>query len=77
MSIITIELLAEIKSRYRLNWMGTHGIIHWSRVYENGIKLSTQEGVNPKVVQLFSISSTIAREKTNIQISIMAIVVLN
>lgn len=55
MSNIKIELLAEIKSRYRLNWYGTHGIIHWSRVYENGIKLSTQSGVNPKVVQLFSI----------------------
>jgi uncharacterized protein len=55
LSIVTIELLAEIKSRYTLNWYGTHGIIHWSRVYENGIKLSKQEGVNSRVVQLFSI----------------------
>ncbi len=55
MGIITIELLAKIKENYRLNWHGTHGIIHWHRVYENGIKLSQQNGVNPKVVQLFSI----------------------
>lgn len=55
MSIITIELLAEIKKHYKLRWMGTHGVIHWSRVYENGLKLSEQKGVNPKVVQLFSI----------------------
>ncbi len=55
LSIITIELLAEIKKHYQLNWHGTHGIIHWSRVYDNGIKLSEQPGVNSKVVQLFSI----------------------
>jgi len=55
LNIITIELLVEIKSRYRLNWSGIHGISHWSRVYENGVKLSDQSGVNSKVVQLFSI----------------------
>ena len=55
LSIITVELLAEIKSRYQLNWLGTHGVDHWSRVFENGIKLSSQEGVNSNVVQLFSI----------------------
>ncbi len=55
LSIITIELLSLIKKHYKLQWSGTHGIIHWSRVYDNGIKLSTQPGVNSKVVQLFSI----------------------
>ncbi len=55
MSIITIELLAKIKEHYPLNWHGTHGIIHWHRVFQNGIKLSEQQGVNRKVVQLFSI----------------------
>ena len=55
MNIITIELLAKIKEHYRLRWMGTHGIIHWHRVYQNGIRLSTQDGVNAGVVQLFSI----------------------
>ena len=55
MSIITIELLAEIKKHFRLKWFGIHGIIHWSRVYYNGIKLSDQEGVNVKVVKFFSV----------------------
>ena len=55
MSIITIELLAKIKHQYRLKWHGTHGVIHWSRVYENGIKLAEQAGVNAKVVQYFSV----------------------
>jgi uncharacterized protein len=54
MTIITLELLTAIKKNYSLNWYGTHGVIHWSRVYENGMKLATQDGVNRKVVQLFS-----------------------
>jgi uncharacterized protein len=52
---ITIELLAKIKDQYRLSWHGTQGVIHWSRVYENGIKLAGQYGVNTEVVQFFSI----------------------
>jgi uncharacterized protein len=55
MSIITLELLTKIREHYSLNWYGTHGIYHWARVYENGMKLSAQEGVNKKVIQLFSI----------------------
>ena len=52
---ITIQLLKEIKKHYLLNWDGTHSVVHWSMVYENGVKLSEQEGVNIKVVQLFSV----------------------
>lgn len=52
---ISTELLAEIKKHYPLAWYGTHGVVHWSHVYENGMKLSGQQGVNAKVVQLFSV----------------------
>lgn len=55
MNIITFELLAKIKAQYRLRWHGTHGVIHWSRVFDNGMKLAEQDGVNFRVVQLFSI----------------------
>jgi uncharacterized protein len=55
MSAVTIELLAKIKNQYCLSWHGTHGVIHWSRVYENGMRLVEQDGVNVKVLQLFSI----------------------
>ncbi len=65
MGIITIELLAKIKKQYRLQWLGTHGILHWWRVYENGIMLSKQKGVNKKVVQLFSIFHDSARKNEN------------
>lgn len=55
LGIITIELLAEIRRNYRLRWMGTHGVIHWNRVYDNGVMLSEQEGVNSRVSKLFSV----------------------
>ncbi len=52
---ISIELIARIKESYKLRWTGIHGILHWNRVYENGIRLSAQEGVNVRVIQFFSI----------------------
>ena len=52
---ITTDLLRKIKDQYRLNWHGTHGVDHWHRVYMNGIRLATQDGVNARVVQLFSV----------------------
>jgi len=38
-----------------LDWYGIHGIVHWSHVYENGMKLAELDGVNKKVVQLFAV----------------------
>jgi uncharacterized protein len=65
MSIITLELLSEIKAHYCLDWYGTHGVIHWSRVYENGMKLAEQPGVNKHVVQLFSVFHDSQRKNEN------------
>ncbi len=61
-SIITNELLLEIKNHYPLDWYGIHGVWHWNRVYENGMRLVEQDGVNPKVVQLFSVFHDSQRE---------------
>lgn len=55
MSIITAKLLSMVKKQYRINWLGLHGVIHFSHVYDNGIKLAEQRGVNSRVVQLFLI----------------------
>ena len=55
MSIITDDLLRRIKQNYTLDWYGTHGVYHWFRVWQNGIRLSRQAGVNQPVVELFSI----------------------
>lgn len=49
------ELVAEIKQQYVLDWHGIHGICHLHRVYKNGMRLGTQEGVNLKVVQFFAL----------------------
>lgn len=65
MNIINIEILKEIKNHYQLDWYGTHGVIHWSRVYDNGMRLAEQDGVNRKVVQLFSIFHDSQRRNEN------------
>jgi len=65
MNTINLELLTQIKRYYQLDWYGTHGVIHWSRVYENGMKLAEQDGVNRKVVQLFSIFHDSQRRNEN------------
>lgn len=65
MGAITIELIAEIKKNYSLKWMGIHGISHWHRVYQNGVMLSEQSGVNPNVVSLFSIFHDSQRNNEN------------
>lgn len=55
LTVITEELLRAVKDHYQLDWQGTHGVIHWSRVYDIGMKLAEQDGVNSRVLQLFSI----------------------
>ena len=40
------------KARWMLGWV--HGVSHWDRVYENGMRLITPE-VNPTVVGLFAL----------------------
>ena len=53
--LIAPELITVIKEQFRINWNGIHGISHWARVFDNGMKLSEQTGANRKVVQLFSV----------------------
>ena len=65
MNCITLELLTAIQRQYRLHWFGTYGVIHWSRVFEDGMKLAEQEGVNRRVVQLFSVFHDSRRENEN------------
>ena len=65
MNIITLELLSKIKEQYHLDWYGIHGVIHWSRVYENGMKLAVQSGINKNIVQLFSVFHDSQRRNEN------------
>ncbi len=51
MSAIVIEILRE----YSLPISGVHGIAHWARVLENGLRLAEITGADTDVVTLFAI----------------------
>lgn len=44
-----------ILEEYALPWGGTHGVAHWARVFENGLRLAQITGANLTVVQLFAV----------------------
>lgn len=49
------RLIHRILEDYALPWFGTHGIGHWARVLENGLRLAKETGAHVEVVQLFAI----------------------
>lgn len=48
-------IIHRILEDYALPWHGTHGVGHWARVLENGLRLAEKTGANIEVVQLFAI----------------------
>jgi uncharacterized protein len=44
-----------ILKEYALPWDGTHGVSHWARVLENGLRLAKETQANIEVVQLFAV----------------------
>ena len=48
-------IIHRILEDYALPWHGTHGVGHWARVLENGLRLAKGTGANVEVVQLFAI----------------------
>jgi uncharacterized protein len=48
-------ILHAILEEYVLPWDGDHGIAHWARVLENGLRLAGETGADIEVVQLFAI----------------------
>jgi uncharacterized protein len=48
-------ILDAILEEYDLPWDGYHGIAHWARVYENGVRLAVETGADVDVVRLFAI----------------------
>ncbi len=53
--MIRQSLIREILKGYALPRMGTHGLPHWGRVLETGLRLAAQTGANPEVIELFSV----------------------
>jgi uncharacterized protein len=48
-------LVHAILEDYALPWHGTHGVGHWARVLENGLRLAEATGAKVEVVQLFAV----------------------
>ena len=53
--LILKPIVHRILEDYVLPWHGTHGVGHWARVLENGLRLSESTGANIEVVQLFAV----------------------
>jgi uncharacterized protein len=54
-SVLSRELLEAIRAQYGLPWRGTHGVTHWARVRETGLRLAARTGADPAVVELFAV----------------------
>ena len=50
-----LPLLSKISLQYTLNPDGAHGLSHWARVLENGVRLAQIEGGDLTVISLFAI----------------------
>ena len=51
----TAVLIREILEDYRMPVRGFHGVVHWARVLENGLRLAEATGANVEVVTLFAL----------------------
>ena len=47
-------LVRILRDQFALDWRGIHGVRHWTRVRENGLRLAERTGANAKVVELFA-----------------------
>ncbi len=48
-------LVRAVLDGYALAPWGTHGLSHWARVWENGLRLAEATGADPTIVRLFAI----------------------
>jgi uncharacterized protein len=51
--LLVPDLLQTIRRQYALPWEGLHGVTHWARAYENGLRLAPDTGADREVVLLF------------------------
>lgn len=49
------SVLNRVLAEYALAPRGIHGIVHWARVFENGVHLANQTGAHLEVVKLFAV----------------------
>lgn len=59
-------ILDEILAGYSLPWFGTHGLSHWGRVLENGLRVAESTGADRTVVTLFALFHDACRENESV-----------
>jgi uncharacterized protein len=52
--MIAQALVRIIRDQFALDWHGIHGVPHWTRVRDNGLRLAKVNGANQRVVELFA-----------------------
>ncbi len=52
---VSTELIYAILSEYTLPRDGIHGLSHWARVMENGLRLAKLNGADKEIITLFAI----------------------
>ncbi len=60
--MILDKLIRAILAKYSLPRHGIHGLPHWARVLENGIRLAPLTGADIHIVELFAVYETGMRE---------------
>ncbi len=60
------ELIPTILEQYRLPVFGIHGIAHWARVQDNGLRLAEHSGASPAVIRYFAIFHDSRRQNESI-----------
>jgi uncharacterized protein len=56
------QVVRAAKRRFVLDLHGIHGVPHWQRVRENGLRIARHSGARPLVVELFAFLHDCCRE---------------
>ena len=54
-SILSVKLIETVRAQVAIDWQGIHGMPHWARVYQNGMRLARATDANLSVVELFAL----------------------
>lgn len=57
-----LPIVEEVSSGFILDIYGVHGLPHWCRVLENGLRLAEKTGANPSVIIAFALFHDCQRE---------------
>ncbi len=60
------QVLEAVLASYTLPRFGVHGISHWARVMENGLRLAARTGADRRVIRLFALLHDARRQNESI-----------